>query len=77
MIDDFDERPWFVFALPGGTTTYVPASSEEEARAALGRDCYRGAPVHIWPLLCTRYTSRETLRAQFLKRAAASGQRGS
>lgn len=66
MSADLDERPWFVFALPA-STAYVPATTEAEARRRLVADSYTGAPVHTWPCVGSRFTSRESLAASLLR----------
>lgn len=61
-----DEKTWWVFRMPE-CTVYVPARSELDARAALLRDCYKGAPVHTWPLISTRVCSRQALTASLMR----------
>lgn len=67
------ERTWFRFSLPlmqrkDGKDpvifieAFVPADTEQEARAILAKNCYDGAPVASWPMLGT---VRRT-RASFL-----------
>lgn len=67
---DTDERAWFVFQLPEAVV-YVPASSEADARAALRETVCREARnlVDAWPLVGTRWTSRERLTAEQLRNA--------
>lgn len=62
------ECTWWVFELPHAIA-YVPASGEKAARDALVRDCYKGAPVHEWPLLGTLHASREALTRALLDQA--------
>lgn len=66
MTWDLEERAWWVFALPE-STSYVPANSESEARRRLAATSYKGAPVHLWPLVATRVTSRQALVASLMK----------
>ncbi len=51
---------FFVFRLPG-SVAYVPALTEESARSALARNCYKGAPVKDWPCIRAILTSRRHL----------------
>lgn len=60
------ERGWWLFQMPEGVA-YVPGESEAEARANHRRHCYPGAPVDAWPLLGTRWTTRDALAAELLK----------
>lgn len=71
MMSDDDERARWVFRLPEATC-YVPAGSEEAARKALVANSYKGAPVHEWPLLSTRVTSRNALAASLLRPRAST-----
>lgn len=57
MISDLDERAWWIFQLPEAVTA-VPANTEADARETLVKYCYPNAPVHEWPLIGTRWTSR-------------------
>jgi hypothetical protein len=65
-VSDLDERAWWVFRLPEAVA-YVPAGSEEQARAVLASTCYPAtkrypaAPVHEWPLTRTRVCSSAAL----------------
>ena len=63
-----EERAWWIFRLPGSpgveATAYVPAESEETAREHMRRSSYKDAPVHDWPLIGTRFTSRDRLHAR-------------
>lgn len=68
MTSDQDERAWWVFRLPEATA-YVPAATEAAARAAIERDAYKGAPVDSWPCVGSRFTSREMLSAELLRKA--------
>lgn len=63
---DLEERTWWVFKLPEATS-YVPANSEAEARAKMRKNSYEKAPVHTWPLIGTRFTSRQVLTASLLR----------
>lgn len=64
---DLDERAWWAFQPPWGAVFYVPAVSEDAARAILADTCYRGAPVRTWPLVSTRVCSRLALAASLLR----------
>lgn len=67
MIDDLTERAWWAFQLPAdGVIACVPAESEEAARGVLRRNCYDKAPVHEWPLIATRWTSRQAVVQRIL-----------
>lgn len=68
MHPDVDDRPWFVFRLSDIATAYVPAETEEQARANLVRSSYKGAPVESWPLIGTRFCSRQALTASLLRK---------
>lgn len=70
-MSDLDERAWWVFQLPG-SIAYVPAGSEEAARAVLRKTSYQGAPVDSWPLISTRVTSREALVKSLLRKKNSS-----
>jgi hypothetical protein len=67
---DVDDRPWFVFRLSDIATAYVPADSEEQARANMRRNSYDVAPVDAWPLIGTRFCSRQALTASLLRKRA-------
>lgn len=59
-------RPWFLFQIPlppgvVASRCYVPADTEAEAREKLAKNSYKGAPVHEWPCLGSRWASRERL----------------
>lgn len=71
VMSDLDERTWWVFRLPQ-STCYVPAGSEEAARAVLRKTSYQGAPVDVWPLISTRVTSREALVKSLLRKKNTS-----
>lgn len=60
-MNDQTVRLWWRFKTSPTTKAYVPAASEAEARAALARSCYPGAPVASWPLLGSVEYSREAL----------------
>lgn len=66
---DLDERPWFVFQLPGGVS-YAPGATEEDARKVIVRNSYDKAPVHAWPCIGSRFTSRELLAKELVRKAA-------
>lgn len=60
------DRPWFLFQLPlppgvVASRCYVQADTEAEAREKLARESYKGAPVHEWPCLGSRWCARERL----------------
>jgi hypothetical protein len=57
--------------MPQGLA-YVPGKTEADARANHRRHCYPGAPVDAWPLLTTRWTSRDMLSEELVKRALAA-----
>lgn len=54
------ERAWWIFRLPEAIAT-VPADTEEQARVKLAATCYKGAPVHEWPCVGSRWASREAV----------------
>ncbi len=58
---DLVERAWWVMKLPGEVIVYVPASTPEGAYAVLERNCYPGAPVRTWPILRSRWATREAV----------------
>ena len=63
-----DEIPWFVFEMPFGTIAFVHGASEPIARSVLRSNCYKDAPVEDWPVLMTRFCSREALVQHLLGR---------
>ena len=67
-MNDIDERPWFVFRLSDEATAYVPAETEEQARDIMRRTSYPGAPIDSWPLVATRFCSRNALRASIMRK---------
>jgi hypothetical protein len=61
-------RRWFVFELPAaGALSYVPASTEDAARAILKRTSYDKAPIESWPLLGACGATRAELAASILR----------
>lgn len=72
-MSDFLEEAWWVFELPGGTLAHVPAISEVGARKALVALCYKDAPVHDWPFVASRWTTREALIKSLLGRPVLPG----
>ena len=67
---DLDERPWWIFQMPEAVT-HVPAESEAAARAVMQKSSYPKAPVHEWPLIGTRFCSRQALTASLLRRRSS------
>ena len=65
---DLDERAWWTFRMPAAVV-HVPAADEGEARAKLRATCYQDAPVDAWPLIGSRFTSREALALSLLRAA--------
>lgn len=65
---DLIERPWFVFSLSASATAYVPAPTEEQARRQMIASSYKDAPVHEWPCIGSRFTSRESLSRSLLRK---------
>lgn len=57
-----------MFRLSDAATAYVPAETEEQARAIMRRNSYPGAPVDAWPLIGTRFCSRQALTASLLRK---------
>ncbi len=76
MNDPFEERAWFAFAVTapgagphGPMTSYVPAATEQAARAKM-RDTVHSKLVGLvdtWPLIGTRFCSREALTKSLLR----------
>lgn len=65
---DLDERPWFVFQLPSAVS-YAPGATEADARAVIRKNSYDRAPVDSWPCIGSRFTSRELLKKELLRKA--------
>jgi hypothetical protein len=68
MSSDYIEQPWWVFEMPHGVVSLVPAGSEASAREVLSNMCYPRAPVHDWPLTCTRFATRASIVQSLLGR---------
>lgn len=66
--DDLDDRAWFVFRLPEATR-YVPAGTEAQARSQMRVNSYENAPIDTWPLIGTRFCSREALTHELLRKS--------
>lgn len=71
-----NEEPWFIFKLPASgcvrlAIAHVPAPSEEQARRQLSASCYKGAPVHEWPCIGSRFCSRDALTRSMLRKRGA------
>ncbi len=60
-MDDLTERAWWVVEMPGGTIAFVPANTADDAYRALEATCYPKAPVREWPIVCSRWASRESI----------------
>lgn len=72
MMSDYDDRAWWVFDVPLGAVAYVPANTEDDARRLLARHSYPNAPVHAWPCVGSRWTSRAALVAETARRSTAT-----
>lgn len=67
---DHVERCWAVIDMPGGICN-VPVPDEvalegpdamrDYAHRQLRKSCWPGAPVEKWPMVATRYCSRDDL----------------
>ncbi|MFI5302871.1 MAG: hypothetical protein ACHREM_32680 [Polyangiales bacterium] len=47
-----------MFKLPSGATSNVPAHDEDAARVVLARESYKDAPIHEWPCIGYKRSSR-------------------
>ena len=61
-----NERAWWIFHLPTSpgivkAILHVPADTEAQAREAMRRPCYKGAPVDSWPCVGSRWATREAV----------------
>lgn len=57
---------WWVFQLPSGVLSHVPAETETEARKVLRRHSYDKAPVDSWPCIGTKEATREGVHEAML-----------
>jgi hypothetical protein len=68
---DIDERAWWSYLMPGPLDTehvvHVPADTEAQARAIMRANSYSGAPIDTYPLLGSRWCSRDTLKREALQ----------